>query len=220
MTSEVLRRGRTTSLKAWQVRIFAITWLAYAGFYLTRKSLSVAKIELKKPEVWGLSTETLAAVDGGYLIAYAAGQFLWGVLGDRVGTRRVVLAGMAGSVAVAVAMGSAATAAWLGVLFALQGVFQSSGWAPLTKNMGEFFPRRVRGRVMGLWCTNFALGGMIAGVVAGGARWLADGLLRAGGHPRGHLRGVCDSAGRQAGGRGAPVAGAGSGRSRLGDRRG
>jgi OPA family sugar phosphate sensor protein UhpC-like MFS transporter len=145
----------------------ALTWLAYAGFYLTRKSLSVAKIELKKPEVWGLSTETLAAVDGGYLIAYAAGQFLWGVLGDRVGTRRVVLAGMAGSVAVAVAMGSAATAAWLGVLFALQGVFQSSGWAPLTKNMGEFFPRQVRGRVMGLWCTNFALGGMIAGVVAG-----------------------------------------------------
>jgi sugar phosphate permease len=118
MTSEVLRRGRTTSLKAWQLRIFAITWLAYAGFYLTRKSLSVAKIELKKPEVWGLSTETLAAVDGGYLIADAAGQFLWGVLGDRVGTRRVVLAGMAGSVAVAVAMGSAATAAWLGVLFA------------------------------------------------------------------------------------------------------
>jgi sugar phosphate permease len=33
--------------------------------------------------------------------------------------------------------------------------------------MGEFFPRRVRGRVMGFWCTNFALGGMIAGVVAG-----------------------------------------------------
>lgn len=154
-------------LAAWQLRVFAVTWLAYAGFYLTRKSLSVAKVELKKPEVWGLSTETLAAVDGGYLVAYAAGQFLWGVLGDRLGTRRVVLVGMAGSVAVAIAMGAAGTAAWLGVLFALQGVFQSSGWAPLTKNMGEFFPRRVRGRVMGLWCTNFALGGMIAGIVAG-----------------------------------------------------
>ena len=155
------------SLRGWQIRIFAITWLAYAGFYLTRRSLSVAKVELKKPEVWGLSTESLAAIDGGYLVAYAAGQFLWGVLGDRLGTRRVVLMGMAGSVVVAVAMGSVATASWLGVLFALQGVFQSSGWAPLTKNMGEFFPRRVRGRVMGLWCTNFALGGMIAGIVAG-----------------------------------------------------
>ena len=154
-------------LLTWQVRVFAVTWLAYAGFYLTRKSLSVAKVELKKPEVWGLSTETLAAVDGGYLVAYAAGQFLWGVLGDRLGTRRVVLAGMAGSVVVAVAMGAASSAAWLGIRFALQGVFQSSGWAPLTKNMGEFFPRRIRGRVMGFWCTNFALGGMIAGIVAG-----------------------------------------------------
>jgi len=167
MTGALLPDARASAVRGWQIRIFAITWIAYAGFYLTRKSLSVAKVELKKPEVLGLSTETLAAVDGGYLLAYAAGQFLWGVLGDRLGTRRVVLAGMAGSVAVAVAMGSVATAAGLGLLFALQGVFQSSGWAPLTKNMGEFFPRRVRGRVMGLWCTNFALGGMIAGAVAG-----------------------------------------------------
>lgn len=37
---------------------------AEEGFYLTRKSLSVAKVELKRPEVWGLSTEALAAVDG------------------------------------------------------------------------------------------------------------------------------------------------------------
>lgn len=167
MKSAAAHADRPRSTVGWQIRIFAITWLAYAGFYLTRKSLAVAKVELRKPEVWGLSTETLAAVDGGYLIAYATGQFLWGVLGDSLGTRRVVLAGMAGSVAAAVAMGSATSAAGLGVLFALQGVFQSSGWAPLTKNMGEFFPRRVRGRVMGLWCTNFAIGGMVAGVVAG-----------------------------------------------------
>lgn len=167
--SPAATRGAVASraLAGWQVRVFVATWLGYAGFYLTRKSLSVAKVELKKPEVWGLSNETLATVDGGYLVAYALGQFLWGVLGDRLGTRRVVLAGMAGSVAVAVAMGTAASVAGFGLLFALQGVFQSSGWAPLTKNMGEFFPRRVRGRVMGFWCTNFALGGMIAGIVAG-----------------------------------------------------
>lgn len=154
-------------LMAWQVRIFAVTWLAYAGYYLTRKGLAIAKVELKKPEVMGLSTETLSAVDGGYLAAYAAGQFLWGVLGDRLGTRVVVLAGMAGSVAVAIAMGLSSSALALGVLFALQGICQSSGWAPLTKNIGEFFSRSVRGRVMGVWCSNFALGGMLAAVVAG-----------------------------------------------------
>jgi len=154
-------------LRQWQWRIFAITWLAYAGLYLTRKSLSVAKVELMKPDVMGLSTEMLAVVDAGYLAAYAAGQFVWGVLGDRLGTRRVVLVGIFGSVVVAIAMGCAVSVAWLGLLFALQGVFQSSGWAPLTKNIGMFFPQRVRGQVMGLWCTNFAIGGLVAGVVAG-----------------------------------------------------
>lgn len=151
----------------WQLRIFAVTWLAYAGFYLTRKGLSIAKVELRKPEVMGLSTETLSLIDGGYLVAYAVGQFLWGILGDRFGSRAVVLAGMAASIAVAVAMGLSSGGVALGVLFAVQGICQSSGWAPLTKNIGEFFSRSVRGRVMGLWCSNFALGGMIAAVVAG-----------------------------------------------------
>ncbi|NCX98441.1 MAG: MFS transporter, partial [Planctomycetia bacterium] len=155
------------ALLAWQVRIFAVTWLAYAGYYLTRKGLSIAKVELKKPDVMGLSTETLSLIDGGYLAAYAAGQFLWGILGDRVGTRVVVLAGMAGSVAVALTMGLSKSALALGALFALQGICQSSGWAPLAKNIGEFFSRSVRGRVMGVWCSNFALGGTIAAVVAG-----------------------------------------------------
>jgi OPA family glycerol-3-phosphate transporter-like MFS transporter len=154
-------------MRAWQLRTFAVTWLAYAAYYLTRKSFAVAKVEIKKPEVLGLSTEWLSAIDGTYLVAYAAGQFLWGVLGDRLGPRRVVLAGMAGSIAVAVAMGASSLPLVLLACSGLQGICQSSGWAPLTKNMGEFFPRSVRGRVMGLWCSNFALGGMIAGIVAG-----------------------------------------------------
>lgn len=154
-------------MRAWQLRTFAVTWLAYAAYYMTRKSFAVAKVEIKKPEILGVSTEWLSAIDGTYLVAYACGQFLWGVLGDRLGTRRVVLAGMAGSIAVAIAMGTSSLPLIFLALSGLQGVCQSSGWAPLTKNMGEFFPRAVRGRVMGLWCSNFALGGMIAGIVAG-----------------------------------------------------
>jgi len=154
-------------MRRWQIRTFAVTWLAYVGFYLTRKSFSVAKVELRKPEVLGLSTEALSWMDGGYSIAYAVGQFAWGVLGDRFGTRVVVLAGMAASVAVAVATGCAGSAAMIGLCMTLQGGCQSAGWAPLTKNMGEFFPRGVRGRVMGLWCSNFALGSFFGAWVAG-----------------------------------------------------
>ena len=65
--------NRTYERLRWQ--IFFITWLAYLGFYLTRKSFSVAKVDLLKPEVMGWSKAELAGMDGTYLIAYAVGQF-------------------------------------------------------------------------------------------------------------------------------------------------
>ena len=157
----------------WRWQIFAITWLAYAGFYLTRKSFAVAKIEMGKPSGLGLDNETLGLIDGAFLTAYALGQFFWGVCGDRYGTRRVVLIGMLGSVVAAVAMGRTSVVLLLVTFWALQGICQSSGWAPLSKNIGCFFSRRERGSIMGLWCTNYALGAFLATVFAGwcGRTW-------------------------------------------------
>lgn len=149
----------------WQ--IFGVTWLAYAGFYLTRKSFSVAKIELAKADVLGMSKADMAWIDFAYLAAYATGQFVWGMCGDRFGTRKVILIGMPCSVVVAVAMGASSWVVAMGVLFCIQGLCQSTGWAPLAKNVGNFFSQRERGRVMGLWCTNYALGGFLATVLAG-----------------------------------------------------
>lgn len=159
--------GNDPRYERYRWQIFCITWLAYAGFYLTRKSFSVAKIELAKPEVLGMSNVELAWIDGAYLTAYAAGQFVWGVCGDRFGTRKVILIGMLCSVVTAVAMGASSWVVALGVLFCIQGLCQSTGWAPLAKNVGNFFSQRERGRVMGLWCTNYALGGFLATAIAG-----------------------------------------------------
>jgi OPA family sugar phosphate sensor protein UhpC-like MFS transporter len=151
----------------WRWRVFAITWLAYVGFYLTRKSFAVAKVELGSESGLAMSKDQMAWIDFSYLLAYAVGQFFWGVCGDRYGTRRVVLLGMLGSAAVAAAMGASTTSFLLVVLFGLQGLCQSSGWAPLSKNIGHFFSRRERGTAMGLWSTNYALGGFIASIFAG-----------------------------------------------------
>ncbi len=162
-------RPRSPRYEGWRRRIFGITWLAYAGFYLTRKAFPVVKNELKKPEVLGLTTGQMSWMDTGNSVAYAAGQFVWGTLGDGLGTRRVILLGMLGSVTVTLFMGWSSTVTWLAILLALQGWFQSSGWAPLTKNIGEFFSQRERGSVMGFWCTNYAFGGFIGSVLAGWA---------------------------------------------------
>lgn len=158
---------RNAKFERWRWQIFSITWLAYAGFYLTRKAFSVAKNELKRPEVLGLTKIDMSWMDGYYSAAYALGQFFWGTLGDRLGTRRVVLFGMMASVITCFAMGLTGTVFWMGVLFTLQGLWQSSGWAPLSKNMSEFFSQRERGSIMGFWCTNYALGGFFAALIAG-----------------------------------------------------
>jgi OPA family glycerol-3-phosphate transporter-like MFS transporter len=166
-TSGLRLIGSNRKYERWRWQVFSITWLAYLGFYLTRKSFSVAKVELVKPTVMGWSKADLAWVDAAFLITYAAGNFLCGVLGDRFGTRKVILTGMLASIVTAILMGASSTVILFGILFAIQGLCQSTGWAPLAKNIGEFFSQRERGRVMGFWCTSYAIGGLLGSALAG-----------------------------------------------------
>ena len=154
----------------WRWRVFGATWLAYAGFYFTRKAFSVAKLGMLEDPTLGFSPVLASNIDIAFSVAYSAGQLLWGVTADRFGPRRIVIAGMLASTACAVAMGLSTTVVLLGLFFFIQGLCQSTGWAPLTKNLGFWFSSKERGRVIGLWSTNHAFGGMVASPLAG---WIA-----------------------------------------------
>jgi len=158
---------RVSKADYWRGRIFLVTWLAYAGFYLTRKSFSVAKIGMAEDPSILLTKGQMSSIDAAFLVSYAAGQFFWGMLGDRKGARKLVLLGMMGSILTAAAMGFSSTAVLFGVFFCLQGLFQSAGWAPLTKNISDWFSRKERGVVMGWWSTNYVVGGIVAAPLAG-----------------------------------------------------
>ena len=54
---------------ATRVRIFALTWLSYASYYLTRKNFSVAKTRMM--DVHHLTKVDLKHIDTSYLAAYA-----------------------------------------------------------------------------------------------------------------------------------------------------
>src|SRR5262245_17837740 len=114
MPAATQQLSRSPLYEHWRWRALIITWLAYAGFYLTRKSFAVAKIDLADPKVLGLSMEQMGFIDGAYLTAYAVGQFLWGFCGDHFGARKVILLGLMGSVISAIAMGASSTAVLLG----------------------------------------------------------------------------------------------------------
>jgi sugar phosphate permease len=162
------------TIKRWRVQIFAITWLAYAAFYFTRKAFSVAKLGIAEDPTFTLDKMAMANLDAIYLAAYAIGQFTWGILADRFGPRVVVLGGLLISAAAALVMGSFATLPIFATCMLIQGLAQSTGWSGLCKNIGSFFPAEQRGRVLGLWSSCYAFGGLVASPFAG---WWAYTLI-------------------------------------------
>ncbi|MFJ9854923.1 MFS transporter [Streptomyces sp. NPDC101150] len=161
---QVGARSAPASAAHWRRQIFAITWIAYAGFYFVRQAFSVAKLGiLDDPSVHTVLTErVLGVIDAVYLAAYAVGQFLWGMWADRFGPRVVVAGGMAGAIVASCVMGFSSALLVFGGAMVVQGLAQSAGWAPLCKNMGNFFGVRERGRVLGIWSSNYAFGGLAA----------------------------------------------------------
>ena len=144
--------------------VFGLTWIAYASYYFGRKSFPVVKSTLQ--ERFGLGVGTLGWIDTGYLAAYAIGQFGSGVIGDRIGSRKLIGFGMLG-VAAACAVFGLSSAAWLFLLlYILNGLFQSSGWPGTVKAMGAWFTPKERGTVMGVWSTCYQAGGLLATAVA------------------------------------------------------
>lgn len=164
MGAELVRTWLQHPENQWRLRIFAITWLAYAGFYLCRKNLSVLMPLLQND--LGISKLDLANIVFAYSLAYALGQFVTGMLADRFGARAVVTGGLLLSVASNLAMGWNPSVLMLFVLGMLNGAGQSAGWPGLVKNMAAWFRSRERGVVMAWWTTNYVLGGFLATVVA------------------------------------------------------
>lgn len=168
------------AIKRWRMQIFAITWLAYAAFYFTRKAFSVAKLGIAEDPTFMLDKAAMANLDAIYLAAYAVGQFTWGMLADRFGPRVVVLGGLLISAIAAVVMGSYATFPIFATCMLIQGLAQSTGWAGLCKNIGSF--SRLAARA-GTWAVELVLR----------LRWLGRLAVRrlVGLHPGRHLaRGV------------------------------
>ena len=150
--------------RQWRWRVFAITWLVYAGFYLCRKNLSVV-MPLMANDLKFTNLE-LANVVFGYSLLYAMGQFLFGPLADRFGSRAIVLMGLL------VAVGSNFLLGWVSSLLlltfaaCLNGAGQSAGWPALVKNMAAWFRSGERGVVMAWWTTNYVIGGFVGTVFA------------------------------------------------------
>lgn len=150
------------SLRACQTRIFASTWLAYAGYYFCRKAFYVAKAKGGIGDALQISSMDLAHVGTVFLVGYSIGQFASAWLGRRLGSKALLLAGMGASLLCNIAFG-ASNGFWTVALFmAINGMAQGTGWPGCIGSLGHWFQRASRGSVLGLWSTCYQLGSIAA----------------------------------------------------------
>ena len=145
--------------KLWRIGAFLGTWLAYAGFYLCRKSLAVASPEILKQFGW--NEFDIGIVFTGYLTAYAVGQFINGALGDKVGTRIILAIGLGTTILMNIVFGFSYSIFIMFALWTINGYAQSCGWPSVIKAMSNWFSVRERGKVMGPWGTCYTVGDVV-----------------------------------------------------------
>jgi EmrB/QacA subfamily drug resistance transporter len=107
------------------------------------------------------------AVDA-YILVFAGLLFSWGVVGDRIGRRKVLMIGLllfaAGSVAAAFSRSPIELIAWRAVMGIGGAAVQPTTLAVIT----NVFPPRERGRAIGIWAGTAGIA-VAGGPLAGGA---------------------------------------------------
>ncbi len=150
--------------RPWQVRIFAATWLAYAGYYFCRKPFYVAKADMGT--ALGFSSVELAHLGTAYLAAYAVGQFSSAWFGRQLGPRLLLLAGIAISVVSNFTFGIANGFGTLLLFLSLNGLAQGTGWPGCIGSLAFWFRREERGTVLGMWSTCYQVGSLVSTALA------------------------------------------------------
>ena len=163
-------------IKKWQRKILFTTWITYASFYLLRVNMSVAIPGII--EEFGISKTSIGWVLTALFAAYAIGQFVNGQLGDKFSAKKIVAFGLLGSAILNVIFGfTNGFLAGMILIWALNGFFQSMGWAPTVKIVSNWFPVHERGRASGILGSSYQIGNVaswaLTGFVVGllGWRW-------------------------------------------------
>ncbi len=152
-------------MKVWRVRILTTTWLSYAGYYFCRKNFAIAKSSLLTS--LEIDKSDLAHIVTAYLVAYMLGQFMTAALSRKVASRVLLLTGMGISLICNFIFGFSYLAGpagyWPLLLFSIvNGFAQSTGWPGNVGVLGNWLPRKNRGRSMALWATCYQLGSILA----------------------------------------------------------
>jgi OPA family glycerol-3-phosphate transporter-like MFS transporter len=131
---------------------WAFLGLLYTSFYMCRYNLSLSNHAISTE--FGFSRAQMGTIITTALLAYACGLIVNGLLTDRLGGKRAMLIGAAGTIIMNVLFGVASFWGLLGLFVAIRGVdgyMQAFGAPGMVKVNAAWFRRNERGRFGGIF---------------------------------------------------------------------
>jgi OPA family glycerol-3-phosphate transporter-like MFS transporter len=155
-----------------QRRIFLVTYVTYALYYLARLNFSAALPSISVDLQY--SKFALGLIGGAFSISYAAGQFINGQLVESFGAKRIAILGLTLSAIMSLLFSYADLIIFFVVIWSINGYAQSTGWPSVVKIISNWFKSGL-GTVGGLFGSCFLVGNMIAwpllGYIAANFGW-------------------------------------------------
>lgn len=151
--------------KQLRAQVLLTIFVGYAGYYLVRANINVAKpylmteLHMSKGDV-GLLAASLT-------VAYGISKFVMGNISDQSNPRYFLATGLIASAVVNLVFGFVPGLYFMVALWFLNGWFQGMGWPPCGRTMVHWFSDRERGTKMAIWNLAHNVGGMLAPIIAG-----------------------------------------------------
>jgi OPA family glycerol-3-phosphate transporter-like MFS transporter len=142
---------------------WTVVGLMYTSYYLCRYNFSYANKSIA--DEFGFSYEQMSTIISWSFVAYGCGQIINGLLTDRIGGKRAMLIGAAGTVTMNILFGAASFAGLLGLFVAIRGVdgyLQSFGSPGFIKINSSWFSEKKRGTFAGIFGFMINLGRLAA----------------------------------------------------------
>ena len=144
--------------------VLLLTWLAYCAYVSSRRPFGVVRNTVEEEE--GLGKWQLGTIDTAYLGMYTVGQFFYGEIKKYMNPRNTIAFGLIMS-ACTLWLFSASTGFYaFCFIWAANGMANACGWPSCIRIITPWIKTEERGRVMGLWASCQAAGGIVGNMAA------------------------------------------------------
>ena len=131
---------------------WGVVGLMYTSYYLCRYNLSLSNKAIS--DEFGFSKAQMGTIISSALLAYACGQIINGLLVDKLGGKRAMLIGAAGTIMMNLLFGAASFWGILGlfvVIRSIDGYMQAFGASGFVKINAAWFSQTERGTFAGIF---------------------------------------------------------------------